>query len=255
MKKALPAAVALLALLATKHASASLVTVEANAYTPGTDISNVIPGINLSALFNYTPSPGSARVVGTSDVTTIACTFTAPYDLNDAPASCTPGSSLFTPLSGGPFGTRPFFIEDTPITNCFEDHTLLTTCQEESTLLKISFSSPTDFFQANWQTENDLSRIYAVDSAGQLLSLCQSPGGGCAQVQTSSIPGGVKAGYIEVLSSTANIAAVYFGGWTSGTGMDSFTYDNAVEVPEPGTLSLLGVGLAAIGLARRKRKS
>ena len=254
IKQVLPIAVAMLALVEAKHAAASMVTVDAGAYTPGTDISNVIPGVTLSALVNYTAFPGSVQVIGVSDVTTIACTATS--SPNAPPPSCTPGSSLFTPLSppiGAPSGVRPFFYEDTSIVSCFQNQTLLTTCPQSSSLLKISFSNPTDFFQANWQTDNDLTGVFAVNSAGQLVSYCLNPGTGCTQVQTSSIPGGVKTGYVGVQSSTDNIAAVYVGGWTSSTGVDSFTYDAAVAVPEPGTLCLLGAGIAAIGFARRRR--
>lgn len=256
IRKALPIAVTLLTWLATEPASASMVTVDASSYSPGTDISNVIPGVSLSALVNYSANPGSAQVVGISDVTTIACGATS--GPNSPPPSCTPGSSLFTPLSppaGAPSGIYPFFFEDPGVGTCIANQTLLTTCPYSSSLLKITLSNPTDYFQATWQTTNDVSGLFAVNSAGQLVAFCMDPAAGCTNVQTSSIPGGVKTGAVTLQTSSDDIAAVYVGGWTSTTGVDSFTYDKVVAVPEPGTMSLLGAALATIGFARRRRRT
>ena len=54
------------------------------------------------------------------------------------------------------------------------------------------------------------------------------------------------------LFSIPNINQTYHGWNTSGATQVMFNFSSAV--PEPGTLALLGIGLAGMGLARRRRK-
>ncbi len=54
------------------------------------------------------------------------------------------------------------------------------------------------------------------------------------------------------LFSIPNINQTFHGWNTSGATQVMFNFSSAV--PEPGTLALLGIGLAGIGLARRRRK-
>ena len=55
----------------------------------------------------------------------------------------------------------------------------------------------------------------------------------------------------------SNLTSVMFKGAGSVSGNDSFAIDNldVNVIPEPATLSLLGLGLGGLGLIRRRRKA
>ena len=67
-----------------------------------------------------------------------------------------------------------------------------------------------------------------------------------------STPNGVNDGAFRgIVRNTADISS--FRVWNRIAVLDDLTFARA-EVPEPGTLALLGIGLVGMGLARRRRK-
>jgi len=73
----------------------------------------------------------------------------------------------------------------------------------------------------------------------------------------SGDPSGTFCNWDAIGVSFAGIAkSIDFSGTANQTGYDDITFGSAtpgVPVPEPGTLALLGLGLAGLGISRRKR--
>ncbi len=60
---------------------------------------------------------------------------------------------------------------------------------------------------------------------------------------------------IGALSFSGLARSIDFGGTVNQVGFDNITFGstNPNRVPEPGTLALLGLGLAGVGLSRRRK--
>ena len=86
--------------------------------------------------------------------------------------------------------------------------------------------------------------------------------GSVSEVDTASPAGDASAIFIGILSYSQNIARIHV--WTSDTAdvpgsandfaMGPATIQGEGQIPEPGTLALLGSGLIAAAVWRRRRK-
>jgi len=99
------------------------------------------------------------------------------------------------------------------------------------------FDFPITAFGANWAGISD-SRITSFDIAGTILAIPNLNGG--------------FFGFVSDIAFSGPLLFLSSGG-PDGFGIDNVVY-SAVAVAEPITLALLGIGLAGIGLARRRKK-
>jgi hypothetical protein len=101
---------------------------------------------------------------------------------------------------------------------------------------------------------NDFFVTYTFDHTPTLLSSGQGFWGGCATCLTvsgNSVIGEEGHGVVQFTGVVSEIT------WTVPTfeNWHGFTFGAAAVVPEPETYALMLVGLAAIGLVARRRKS
>jgi hypothetical protein len=235
---------ALLGLLATSAAQADLITIDADVYAPGTDVSNVFDGVSLAHLTFTSAGMQSTAVyaAGCADVS----------NPNSACSAIGPASFGYQASTGSINGF--WYSTGSPIINCVNQNYSYCYNSTPQHLLEVSFDSATGLVQFESTYGSDFPWVWALDAAGNVLSLTpqqtihQNPG-----------PGGGPFGYqtVTLSSTTANISRVIIAGNGGYVRVDGITYDGistAASVPEPETLGLLLAGLVGAVVTTRRRK-
>ena len=236
---------ALCGLLATSAAQAELITIDADAYAPGTDVSNAFDGVSLAHL-TFT----SAGLQSTS-VYAAGC------------ANVSNPSSICSAIGPASFGYQTstgainsyWYSTASPIINCLNQNYSYCYNGTPQHLLEVSFDAATGFVQFESTFGSDDPWVWALDAAGNVLSLTPQ-----RTIHQNSGPGGGPFGYqtVTLASTAANISRVIIAGNGGYVTVDGITYDGittaTASVPEPETLGLLLAGLVGIVVTTRRRR-
>lgn len=224
-----------LLLLASVTAQADLVTINPADYAPGTNLSNIQPGVTLSHVsYERRTGPDIPNAhIRTEDVVATPCTYTS---------SClSPGNIGF----GMSANLYDYYRCSLP-QGCIGGAT--------TPLLEFTFDTPTDYIAISLGWSADPPTFLAYDSTGALVLNCYW-GSSCATWQTSPIAS--PWGNITQFSLTrplGDIARIVVGSQAGFSFVHNITYNSPASVPEPATLGLMGLGLLGLGM-RRKGKA
>lgn len=239
MKKAVAAFFTLvLAGLISHQAQAGLVTIDASDYALGTNLSNVGRGATLSWLtqnsgsFDYNPTR--------HDVVALPCE--SPCEGGSAGR----GLPVFGFESADPFFRSTWAADIEGYEHCFVSSGDFGCVDDDFSVLEIVFDSPTDRVSIDAAIYIDNATFLAFDSSGNLLG-CFWVGGQFCSESFSENPEGYNQ-TASIYRAQGDIARIVIGAF-QGT---SVIHEIRYSVPEPETVVLLSLGLAGLGLARRR---
>lgn len=235
---------ALVGLMATSAAQADLITIDADAYAPGTNVSNAFAGVTLSHL-----------------------TFTSTGTQSDGvyAAGCAPGAPVCNALGTASFGWQnaagttlaSWNSTASYIGNCLSQ--IRSYCYaERQNLLSVSLDTATDFIQFDSTYGSDFPYVWALDAAGNILTTVVKQ----VTILQSNAPGtGNTYGHqqVTVTSALGNIARIVIAGNGGYSTVDSITWNGpaaapVANVPEPETLAMMLAGLLGIAVTTRRRR-
>jgi len=225
-------------LMACSAANATVITLDADDFAPGTDISDGIPGASIFWTSQqptaHLPSPTSVYAPETSRVVSTTCEL----------SHLCSGQQVFA--SEGIDGFR--FWEVTDAYAC-ERGGSGHSCRAGFSVINVLLDRPTDFFSLDMYVNLDQPAIYAFDTTGSLLFSCfvsYLPTNPCAFSITPD--NGHNRTTMSFSRTEADVSRVMLG-IVNGTGrLESIS----VSVPEPATILLMGIGLLGALVTRRR---
>ena len=235
------------ALLWSQPADADLITIEPDAFTAGTNVTAVTPGVLLwAALVTGTsvdPLRLSAVYAQHSGACDDASLFTQCYAAT--------GSQGFSPVSN-PEGTLFSWSSDRFPANCFA---LLNSSSFAGSpnscgpsvagfqALLIELSAPTSFVEIAGAWNSDYLELRAFDENFNLLPLPQT------LTTDPRMPGYATTGTVSMAAPTATMKYVFAGSTEGGIALDRLS---VAQVPEPSTLLLAMAGFVGLHAHRRR---
>ena len=229
-------ALGLIGLMATSAARADLITIDADAYAPGTDISNVFEGVTLSHVTFTATGMQSSAVYAAAPCAGPECSVigTASFGWQTAAGNINPAW----------YSTARY------VNTCVSQ--IRSYCYAEPQhVLEVSLDVATDFIQFEATHLSDWPDVWAFDAAGNLLSLT----GERTIHQPFAYPYSFGHQTVTLSSALGDISRIYISGNGGRNIIDSISFNApAGSVPEPATLAMMLAGLAGMGVARRRRK-
>lgn len=226
--------------IAASNSHAVTVVMEPDAFASGTDVSNAWAayGITLSAIERFDRVPMSVgRVLSVTSPFAVTGTRGFGFDFSFAPGS----SSYWANVNNSTICvTTPERCADSYPDDGFR-------------AMRVDFSRPVDSVEIFGGHNIDPIGFYALNQANQIVGHCYGYYGNGTDRScfTPLWNGNYYYSSVSMSRPTRDIYSIVIGGVIGGSGIDMIR----TTVPEPGTLALFGLGLAGIGLARRRGKS
>jgi len=198
---------ALAGLLATSAASADLITIDADAYAPGTDVSTVFDGVTLSHLTFTVAGMQSSPVysAGCSGLPVCNALGTASFGWQQA---------------NGTINSH-WYSSDSAIGNCLRQNYPYCYNRMAQQLLEVSLDTATDFIEFDSTYLSDFPWVWALDATGNLLSVTKQ-----ITILQSTGPGSTYGHQrVTVTSPLANIARIVIAGNGGFSTVNTITYD------------------------------
>lgn len=216
---------------------AALVTIDPDGYAPGTNLSNLIPGVTLSTFSS--PGNGSFAFADVFSAEDSACVS----GVGDCKAVT--GTKVFSNNASGNYGPNQAWFDSPTSYRCFQRVPSGSCSGDDFRALLITFDNPTNYVDISGVFTSDWPLLIALDSARNLISFGSEEGIG--------MMGGIAAS--RYTSSLANISYVLAAGWSAGSHLDALHFDDMnYSVPEPGTALLFGLALIGFALTQRSRR-